>query len=175
MNEQSSTDARSSTQSVNSSPAKAQKENAVQKRSARFVRQRRIARELTLQALYELDTTGHRLDMVIDERIAAGAPAEEGELFLRWLVGGVTVNLEMLNELISKYAPEWPVAQLAVVDRNILRMALFEIGAKDTSTPPKVVINEAVELAKGYGGDSSPRFINGVLGTALDDVYRKLF
>ena len=80
----------------------------------------------------------------------------------------------MLNDLIAQYAPEWPVDQLAIVDRNILRLALFEIGCSDSDTPPKVVINEAVELAKVFGSDSSPRFVNGVLGSALDKVYREL-
>lgn len=140
-----------------------------------FIRQRRQARRMALQALFELDTTTHRLDDVIDERIAYGRPDEHGARFLRWLVGGVVQNRETLDMLISTYAPEWPVDQLAIIDRNILRMALFEIGSQETDTPPKVVINEAVELAKEFGGDSSPRFINGVLGSALDAVYRKTF
>lgn len=79
-----------------------------------------------------------------------------------------------LDTIIKKYAPDWPVDQLAIIDRNILRLALFEIGCHDSDTPPKVVINEAVELAKTFGGDSSPRFVNGVLGSALDEVFRKL-
>ncbi len=83
--------------------------------------------------------------------------------------------MDELNRLIGKYAPEWPVEQLAIVDRNILRMALFELGATEATTPPKVVINEAVELAKLFGSDSSPRFVNGVLGSALAEVQRKLF
>ena len=91
------------------------------------------------------------------------------------MVAGVVRNQPALNTLISKYAPEWPVDQLAIIDRNILRLAFFEIGAHDTDTPPKVVINEAVELAKVFGSDSSPRFINGVLGSALDEVRRQGF
>ena len=145
------------------------------KKTSEFIRQRRQARRLALQALFELDTTEHRLDIVLDERIAVGGPDENSAQFLRWLVGGVAGNLATLNTLIATYAPEWPVDQLAIIDRNILRLALFEVGSRETDTPPKVVINEAVELAKEFGGESSPRFINGVLGSALDAVYRKMF
>ena len=145
------------------------------KKSAAFIKQRRMARRLALQALFELDTTDHRLDIVIDERIAAENPDAEGAKFLRWLVGGVAQNMAPLNTLIATYAPEWPVDQLAIIDRNILRLALYEVGSSATDTPPKVVINEAVELAKEFGSDSSPRFINGVLGSALDSVHRKMF
>ena len=145
------------------------------KKTSEFIRQRRQARRLALQALFELDTTEHRLDIVLDERIAVGNPDENSAQFLRWLVGGVAGNLATLNTLIATYAPEWPVDQLAIIDRHILRLALFEVGSRETDTPPKVVINEAVELAKEFGGESSPRFINGVLGSALDAVYRKMF
>ena len=83
--------------------------------------------------------------------------------------------METLNALIAQHAPAWPVNQLAIIDRNILRLALFEIGSKQADTPPKVVLNEAVELAKTFGSDSSPRFVNGVLGSALEQVYRRMF
>jgi N utilization substance protein B len=79
-----------------------------------------------------------------------------------------------LDIVIRHFAPEWPVEQLALIDRSILRLSLFEIGSREADTPPRVVINEAVELAKIYGSDSSPRFVNGVLGSALDSVLRKL-
>jgi N utilization substance protein B len=84
---------------------------------------------------------------------------------MRELVLGVLARQAALDEVIGRYAPEWPVQQLAVIDRNILRMALFELAAADT--PLKVAINEAVELAKSFGSDSSPRFVNGVLGSAV--------
>ncbi len=90
-------------------------------------------------------------------------------------MSGVVQHLEALNTFITKYAPEWPVDQLAIIDRNILRLAFFEIGAQDSDTPPKVVINEAVELAKVFGSDSSPRFVNGVLGSALDEIRKQKF
>lgn len=130
---------------------------------------------MAIQALFEIDSVGHLPGTVVDERLAFSYPGEVGAAYLRRLVSGVVNNWSALNELIAKYAPEWPVEQLAIVDRNILRMALFEIGARDSDTPPKVVINEAVELAKIFGSDSSPRFINGVLGSALDEARRKEF
>ncbi|RIK43522.1 MAG: transcription antitermination factor NusB [Chloroflexi bacterium] len=145
-----------------------------------WIRERRRARQLALQALFEMDITGHQAGAVIAERLADRGGAEfegfsQGESFLRWLVSGVVKHKTALDALIQKYAPEWPVEQLAVVDRNILRLALFELGCRDADTPPKVVINEAVELGKTFGSDSSPRFVNGVLGSALDEALRKPF
>ncbi len=90
--------------------------------------------------------------------------------FLRWLIAGVLANQADLDALIARYAPEWPVDKLAVIDRNILRLALFEMVSPDSDAPPKVVINEAVELAKTFGSDSSSRFVNGVLGTAMQEI-----
>ena len=91
---------------------------------------------------------------------------EEGERFASHLVSGVTANKARLDELIGRYAPEWPMDQMAAIDRNILRMAIFEF-LLDGQTPVKVAINEAVELAKMYGSDSSARFVNGVLGSLV--------
>ena len=145
-----------------------------------WIRERRQARLLALQALFEIDVSGHGAGAVIAERLAdldrtEFAGFEQGEQFLRWLVSGVVKYRSELDQLIHKYAPEWPVNQLAVVDRNVLRLALFELGCQQANTPPKVVINEAVELAKAFGSDSSPRFINGVLGSALDETLGKPF
>lgn len=104
---------------------------------------------------------------------------DAGREFLLWLVAGTLTHRETLDALIQGVATEWPIDQLAIIDRNILRMSLFELGADregaPAKAPPKVVINEAVELAKAYGGDGSPRFINGVLGSALDAVRKKKF
>lgn len=140
-----------------------------------MIKQRRLARRVALQTLFEVDIVGHQPGHVVDEHLPKNKFEPQGIVFLRWLVSGVVTNRTVLDDLIHKYATEWPVDQLAVIDRNILRMALFEIGSKELATPPKVVINEAVELAKSFGGDSSPRFINGVLGSALNEVARKLF
>lgn len=141
----------------------------------RQIHERRQARRLALQAMFEIDSAGHAPGDVIQERLMYMNPGDHGATFLRWLVVGVVKNLPQLDRLIGKYAPEWPVDQLAIIDRNILRLALFELGSSESDTPPKVVINEAVELAKLFGGDSSPRFVNGVLGSALDEAGEKLF
>ncbi|MGL4650253.1 MAG: transcription antitermination factor NusB, partial [Caldilineaceae bacterium] len=109
---------------------------------------------------------------------ALGLPpmfSEGGSDFLLWLVAGVMTYRAPINDLIHRFAPEWPVDQLALVDRNILRLALFELGSSSSDTPPKVVIDEAVELAKIFGGDSSPRFVNGVLGAALTEARAQQF
>jgi N utilization substance protein B len=145
-----------------------------------WIRERREARRLALQALFEIDIAEHPAGVVLDERLAAVAKEEydnfaEGTRFLRWLVSGVVRHKPILDQMIQKYAPEWPVDQLAFVDRNILRLAIFEMGGQESDTPSKVVINEAVELAKTFGSDSSPRFINGVLGSALSEALRKPF
>jgi transcription antitermination protein NusB len=131
------------------------------------IQERQQARMLALQALYEIDCVQHQPGRVVDERLADSAIGTHGATFFRWLVSGVVRNLAELDQLIRQFAPDWPVDQLAIIDRNILRLALFELGSKDGDAPTRVVINEAVELAKTFGSDSSPRFVNGVLGSAL--------
>jgi N utilization substance protein B len=127
--------------------------------------QRRRARSLALQALYEIDCVRHDPELVI-ERTLAGHPGlgEDGAQYLRRTVHGVLENARVLDEWIRSCAPEWPVDELAVLDRNILRVALWEFRWSE-ETPVKVAINEAVELAKRYSSDNAPRFINGVLGS----------
>jgi N utilization substance protein B len=128
-------------------------------------RERRRARSLALQSLYEVDTVGHPPQEVVARHIEQNESiSDDGVTFLREMVIGVNASTHHLDELIASCAPEWPVDQLAVLDRNILRMALWEL-ATSNETPLKVAINEAVELAKRFGSDSSARFINGVLGT----------
>ena len=127
---------------------------------------RRQARICALQALYELDTTNHNAADAIANRLADTSLPPEGEAFLRQLVSGVVGNRDRLDALIQQYAPTWPVSQIAVIDRNVLRLALLELSTIP-DTPPKVAINEAVDLAKLFGSDSSSRFVNGVLGTAM--------
>ena len=144
--------------------------NSTPKKHRNFVKQRRQVRKLALQALFEIDATEHTVGFVLDHRLEYAALDKSGEEFLRLLVSGVFRNLDVLNDMVRKFAPEWPVEQLAIIDRNILRLALFEVSSKAIDTPPKVVINEAVELAKLFGGDSTPRFVNGVLGAALEKV-----
>ena len=139
-----------------------------------FIKQRRSARMLALQALFEIDSVNHPIGLVLEERMAGRKLDDESREFLRWLVQGVVKHMPMLDAMIITYAPEWPVDQLAIIDRNILRLSLFEISSQNSDTPEKVVINEAVELAKAFGSDSSPRFVNGVLGTALSEFTIKL-
>jgi N utilization substance protein B len=130
------------------------------------VKVRRQARVTALQALFEIDSVGHDPVMVLQRRLEVKALPPSGSKFARNLVSGVLEHKTYLDELIQENAPEWPVEQIAIIDRNILRIAIFEI-AIDQGTPLKVAINEAVELAKLFGSDSSSRFINGVLGTLV--------
>lgn len=127
---------------------------------------RHRARVLVLQALYEIDLAGHEPGPVIETRLEEAQLVEGGDAFARELSHGVYEHLQELDTLIGRYAPEWPVEQIAVIDRNILRLAIYEIMFS-RETPIKVAINEAVELAKAFGSDSSSRFVNGVLGTLV--------
>ncbi len=125
---------------------------------------RRRARRTALETLYEVDLVGHPLGEVLQARVDDHPMESKGVAFSSTLVRGVLDNQASIDVFISRYAPEWPLDQMAVIDRNILRIAIFEFVV-DGGTPIKVAINEAVELAKGYASDSAPRFINGVLGT----------
>lgn len=124
---------------------------------------RRKARGIALQALYEIDAVGHDAAATLDHLLQEAALPEENATFVREMVEGVVRYKAKLDTHIQRFAPAWPVEQIAVIDRNILRLAIFEI-LLDNRVPVKVAINEAVELAKTFGGDNSPRFINGVLG-----------
>ncbi len=130
-----------------------------------MVQARRRARMAALQALFEVDVVGHSPGIVIQERLRESQIPDKTAQFMQRLVKGTLANLDRYDKIISRYAPEWPVEQLPIVDRNVLRMALYELENEDT--PVKVVINEAVEVAKTYGGDNSPRFVNGVLGSVV--------
>ena len=127
---------------------------------------RRQARIAALQALFEIDCVHHPMSAVVQRRIEDVDLPTTGQGFLWEIVRGVLNHQVKLDEMISTYAPEWPIEQMAIIDRNILRIAMFEFLI-DGGTPPKVAINEAVELAKLFGSDSSRRFVNGVLGTLL--------
>jgi N utilization substance protein B len=121
---------------------------------------------VALQALYEVDCAGHPAGQVLQQRLDEVAISGEAAAFARRLVTGVLEHKPVLDTFIHEYAPEWPLEQMAYIDRNVLRMAIFEF-AVDGDTPVKVAINEAVELAKAFGSDSAPRFVNGVLGTLV--------
>lgn len=122
------------------------------------------ARSVALQALYELDSTSHLIGDVLAERLAETPLEAKLEDFVRDIVIGVVPIAEQLDSFIAQHAPEWPLDQVAIIDRNILRIALWEIAVSN-QTPIKVAINEAVELGKVFGSDSTPRFVNGVLGS----------
>ena len=130
------------------------------------MRVRHRARIAALQALYEIDCSDHNPGEVIELRIEQSSLPESGGQFARELAEGVLANREQLDGFVGRYAPEWPVDQIAIIDRNILRIAIYEL-LLDKDTPVKVAINEAVELAKRFGSDSSGRFVNGVLGTLV--------
>ncbi len=130
---------------------------------------RRTTRVVVLQALYEIDCVGHPLDEVLKNVKQSWNFSGPASRFMARLAGGVLENIGELDKIISEFAPTRPVSQMAIVDRNLLRMGIYEL-AMGEETPPKVAINEAVEIAKGFGSESSPRFVNGVLGAVLQSV-----
>jgi len=125
-------------------------------------RERRRARSKALQVLYEIDSVNHPVEEVL-ARYGEELSSEARE-FMKTLVRGTLESREEIDVMVAESAPEWPISELAVIDRNILRLSLWELLIWG-ETPVKVAINEAVELAKRYGSDSAPRFVNGVLGT----------
>jgi N utilization substance protein B len=124
----------------------------------------REKRGVALQALYEIDMVGHDPETVLSQLIAESGLTGEYESFVRELVLGVIKDREKIDGIIREFAPAWPIDQISPVDRNILRLAIYEI-LLDNRVPVKVAINEAVELAKKFGGDNSSKFVNGVLGS----------
>jgi len=135
---------------------------------------RHLQRSVAMQSLFEWDFQGREDDKIgeiIERNIAEFAPGIEGYDFTHALVKGVLTKRGDIDKLIEKCAPEWPLEQVTAIDRNILRLGIYELmfGSYD-EVPPKVAINEAIELAKTFGGESSARFVNGELGT----IYREM-
>jgi N utilization substance protein B len=128
------------------------------------------ARSLALQVLYEVDIANHPPGDIYRLRLEEYPLPGDLSEFARQIIFGVLPLTTTLDQIIAKYAPEWPLDQIAAIDRNILRMALWEFAVYH-DTPIKVAINEAVELAKQFGSDSAPRFINGVLGALADHQF----
>jgi N utilization substance protein B len=122
------------------------------------------ARSIALQVLFEIDLVDHPLGIALKHRLEDALLDERLAEFVSKIVQGVWPMSDQLDKFIADHAPEWPLEQVATIDRNILRIALWEF-AVNGETPIKVAINEAVELAKTFGSDSSPRFVNGVLGS----------
>lgn len=135
---------------------------------------RHLARSIAMQTLYEWDFNGRddaAVNPILEKNLGEFGPGLDDQEFPRRLVEGVLEYRDTIDTIIAKAAPEWPLEQIAMVDRNILRLGLFELIYGDhQAVPPKVAINEAIELAKSFGGESSGKFVNGVLGT----VYREL-
>jgi len=126
-----------------------------------------------MQSLYEWDFSGKKLDLekIIEKNIEEFGPGLEDKSFIWQLVTGVVLYLKEIDEIIKKAAPQWPIDQISIVDRNVLRIGIYELlYSEKEAVPPKVAINEAIELAKGFGGENSGKFVNGVLGT----VYKEL-
>jgi N utilization substance protein B len=133
------------------------------------MRSRTKARDIALKVLYEIDQTDHLQGVVLEQRCQDQLLESNLIEFAQQIVSGVVEHTTQLDMFIAQYAPEWPLDQIAVIDRNILRIALWEVAIYK-KTPLKVGINEAIELAKIYGSDSSSRFVNGVLGSLADHM-----
>lgn len=136
---------------------------------------RHLARSIALQSLYEWDFRGQQeqeFEKIIERNITEFGPGlEEDTSFVRRLVQGVHDHLQEIDGIIIRTAPEWPLEQIASVDRAVLRLGLYELLFGDREeVPPKVAINEAIELAKTFGGENSGKFVNGVLGTIYKEI-----
>jgi N utilization substance protein B len=134
-----------------------------------MMKPRTRGRSIALQALYEIDQSNHSIDVILEDRLAEVEPVDEQiRRFIFELANGVLKLKDELDQELARYAPEWPVDQVAIIDRNILRIALWEMLFTE-DTPIKVIINEAIELGKLYGSDSTSRFVNGVLGSLVEN------
>ncbi len=133
---------------------------------------RHLARIIAMQILFEWDfnNRSQKLGEVIERQLNEYAVGlEEERAFIEQLVRGVTKHISEIDGIITHYAPEWPINKITVIDRNILRLGIYELRFA-REIPPKVAINESIEIAKTYGGESSGRFINGVLGAIFRDL-----
>ncbi len=137
---------------------------------------RHLSRSIAMQSLYEWDFSGKQgdLEKIVERNIEEFGPGLEDKSLVWQIITGVIKYLFKLDKIIEKAAPEWPINQISIVDRNILRIGLYELlyGNKE-EVPPKVAINEAIELAKSFGGESSGKFVNGVLGTVYREIEKK--
>jgi N utilization substance protein B len=134
---------------------------------------RHLVRTVILQSLYEWDFYNQKKDLVaiLDRNLAEFAPGIDEPEFAWKIMKGIAEHIKEIDKVITKAAPEWPLEKIAIIDRNILRIGIYELLYADPNeVPPKVAINEAIEIAKNYGGLNAARFINGVLGT----IYREL-
>lgn len=135
---------------------------------------RHLSRSIVIQSLFEWDFYGRNpadLKRITEKNIKEFGPGLEDTGFIWQLINGVTEHLPKIDKIIEKAAPEWPIEQIPIVDRNVLRIGLYELlYANKEEVPSKVAINEAIELAKNFGGENSGKFINGVLGTVYKEI-----
>jgi transcription antitermination protein NusB len=129
---------------------------------------RSVARRVALQALYELDTAKHPVGDVLNHHLAH-QKINKVRTYVTRLVQGISARATNFDGILQAYAPEWPISQVATIDRNILRIALWELAIEE-NIPVGVAIDEAIELSKLFGAENSSRFINGVLGTIADNI-----
>lgn len=138
---------------------------------------RHLARSIAIQSLYEWDFKNYNqeiLPQIIERNVKEFGPGLKDEEFVNNLVNGVVKHRKELDNIIEKAAPMWPIDQIDMIDRNVLRLGLYELLFENKEeVPPKVAINEAIELAKSFGGESSGKFINGVLGTVYREIEKK--
>ena len=133
---------------------------------------RHLARSIAMQALFEWDFRGQPADVlpiIVERDLQEFGPGLDETDFAKKIIEDVHKNMQEIDTLISKYAPQWPIEQITIIDRNILRIGIYELKY-NTGVPPKVAINEAIELAKNFGGPSSGKFVNGVLGAIYKDI-----
>ncbi len=139
---------------------------------------RHLSRSIAMQSLYEWDFSGKKVDLekTVEKNLKEFGPGLEDPSFVWQLVTGTVEHLLSIDKIIETSAPEWPLDQISIVDRNVLRIGLYELiyGDKE-AVPPKVAINEAIELGKSFGGESSGKFINGVLGTVYKEIEKKQY
>ena len=129
-----------------------------------------------MQSLYEWDFSEKKADLakIVERNIQEFGPGLEDKSFTWQLVKGIIQHIKEIDKIIAASAPQWPIDQISIIDRNVLRLGLYELLYEDkTAVPPKVAINEAIELAKSFGGENSGKFINGVLGTVYKEVENK--
>lgn len=133
---------------------------------------RHLARSIAMQALFEWDFRGQPADIlptIMDRDLREFGPGLDETEFAKKIIDEVVGNMKEIDTLIQKYAPQWPIDQITIIDRNVLRIGIYELKFKN-EVPPKVAINEAIELAKNFGGPSSGRFVNGVLGAIYKEM-----
>jgi len=134
---------------------------------------RHLSRSIAMQSLYEWDFSDKKIDLekVIERNLKEFGPGLEDQSFVWELVTGVVNHIQEIDGILEKAAPQWPIQQISIVDRNVLRIGIYELLYEDkTAVPPKVAINEAIELAKSFGGENSGKFVNGVLGTVFKEI-----